>query len=66
MARTQDNLRKQVKIAKALNDDWSYRDMSEAIDITQHAFYNWLNGYYELSRSKEKELWGLVEDLITE
>ena len=49
----QDNLRKQVKIAKALNDEWNYKTMSEAIDITPHAFYNRLNGYYELSRSKE-------------
>lgn len=66
MIKKQDDLRKQVKIAKALNDDWSYKTMSEAIDITPNAFYNWLNGYYELSRSKEKELCGLVEDLITE
>ena len=44
----QDNLREQVKIAKALNPDWSYRQMSEVIDITPNSFYNWLNGYYEL------------------
>ena len=49
----QENLRKKVKIAKALNDDWSYKAMSEVIGITDHAFYNWLHGYYELSHRKE-------------
>lgn len=62
----QDYLRKQVKLAKALNSDWTYKNMAEVIDTTPNAFYNWLNGYYELSRSKEKELGGLVADLIDE
>lgn len=64
--KAQNELRKQVKIAKALNSEWSYKLMSEAIEITPHAFYNWLKGYYELSRSKERELTSLVEDLIEE
>lgn len=42
----QDELRQQVKLAKALNDEWSYKAMSEVIDISTHAFYNWLNGAY--------------------
>ena len=50
----QDNLRQQVKLAKALNDEWSYKDMSEVINISTHAFYNWLNGAYELSYKKER------------
>ena len=29
--KNQDNLRQKVKIAKACNDDWSYKDMSEVI-----------------------------------
>ena len=60
----QDNLRKQVKLAKALNEDWSYKAMSEVIQITAHAFYNWLNGAYELSYTKERELQNLVADLL--
>ena len=59
----QDNLRQQVKLAKALNDDWSYKAMSEVIGINTHAFYNWLNGAYELSYKKERELQSLVADL---
>lgn len=64
MISRQDQLRRQVKIAKALNDDWSYSQMGEVIGITRHAFYNWLNGQYELSRSKELELQSLINDLM--
>ena len=60
----QDNLRQQVKLAKALNSDWSYKAMSEVLNINAHAFYNWLNGAYELSRSKELELQSLIADLM--
>lgn len=42
----QDKVRQQVKLAKALNDEWSYKAMSEVIGISTHAFYNWLNGAY--------------------
>ena len=59
----QDNLRQQVKLAKALNDDWSYKAMSEVININTYAFYNWLNGAYELSYKKERELIELVSNL---
>lgn len=51
-------------MAKALNDDWSYKDMSEVIGINKNAFYNWLNGYYNLSNSKEEELRYLIADLL--
>ena len=60
----QDNLRQQVKLAKALNNDWSYKAMSEVINISVNAFYNWLNGAYELSYKKERELQSLVSDLM--
>ena len=59
----QDNLRQQVKLAKALNDEWSYKAMSEVIQISSNAFYNWLNGYYDLSYNKERELSDLVSNL---
>ena len=62
----QDKLRKQVKLAKALNDDWSYKSMSEVISISSHAFYNWLNGFYDLSSIKERQLMDLIDDLIDE
>lgn len=62
----QDNLRQQVKLAKALNDEWSYKAMSEVIQISSNAFYNWLNGAYELSYKKENDLADLVSNLIDE
>ena len=62
----QDKLRQQVKLAKALNDEWSFKAMSEVIQISTHAFYNWLNGAYELSYSKERQLIDLVSNLIDE
>lgn len=40
--------------------------MGEAIEVTPHAFYNWLHGYYELSRSKEILLQSLISDLLEE
>lgn len=60
----QENLRKKVKIAKALNDDWSYKAMSEVIGITDHAFYNWLHGFYKLSSRKVSDLESLIDDLM--
>lgn len=61
---SQEKLRIQVKLAKALNEDWSYKQMSEAIEITPQAFYNWLHGYYELSGKKEMLLRSLISDLL--
>lgn len=46
MIKNQDNLRRKVKLAKALNEGWSYKAMSEIIQISNQAFYNWLNGAY--------------------
>ena len=55
-----------ARAAKALNDEWSYKQMSEVIEITPHAFYNWLHGYYELSSRKLIELDSLINDLLAE
>ena len=66
MIKRQDKLRQQVKIAKALNDEWNFKAMSEVIQISTYAFYNWLNGAYELSYNKEKVLESLIADLIDE
>lgn len=60
----QDFLREQVKLAKVYNDDWSYKQMAEAIEISAHSFYNWLNGFYSLSYSKKVELQYLISNLL--
>lgn len=62
----QDYLRKEVKLAKALNDDIFYKDFAESIDIAEHSFYNWLNGEYELSYQKERYLHDIVYELSQE
>lgn len=62
----QDDLRQKVKLAKAMNDEWSYKLMSEVIQINKYSFYNWLNGAYQLSPSKYNDLMNLVYDLLPE
>jgi len=53
----QKNLRKFCKIIKSLNDDFfTYKDIAEMLDISVNSFYNWLNGAYDLSYNKAKEL----------
>ena len=64
MQKQRDKLRENVKLCKAYNSDWSYKQMAEVIEITPHAFYNWLHGYYELSFQKEKKLQELLSDLM--
>ena len=61
---SQDKLRQQVRLAKALNDDWTFKAMSEVIGISPNAFYNWLLSSYNLSSAKQKELKSLVDDLL--
>ena len=61
---TQDFLRKQVKHAKAEYDDIYLKDFATYIDITEHAFYNWLHGYYDLSSGNAMKLHDVVIDLI--
>lgn len=62
--KTQDFLRKQVKHAKAEYDDIYLKDFATYIDITEHAFYNWLNGYYDLSEAKRNKLQAIIIDLL--
>ena len=64
MLKLSDNLREKVKLCKVYNPEWSYKQIAEVIEVTPHAFYNWLHGYYELSRHKEIELEGLLADLM--
>ena len=59
----QYEVRKLVKLAKAKNEDIYYKDFAEYLDITQHGFYNWLKGYYELSDDKLYKLIDVVVDL---
>ena len=60
----QDKLREQVKIAKIYNPEWRYKTFAECLDMAEHSFYNWLNGFYDLGQQKVIELSSIVEDLL--
>lgn len=60
----QDNLRRIVRLAKANNEDISYKDFAESIDISINGFYNWLSGSYELSYQKAKQLEDIAINLL--
>ena len=64
MKKDQDFLRRQVKLVKAYNSDWNYKNIAQVISVTDHAFYNWLHGYYDLSDRKAAELLDLVCNLL--
>ena len=60
----QQNLRKKVKLAK-VESGFSYKEMAQIISYDTNAFYNFLNGYYNLSQKKAKQLQALLEDLLS-
>lgn len=60
----QENLRKEVKIIKALQNI-TYTEIAEDLEISRSAFYNWLSGQYNLSNEKENRLIEII-NLIKE
>ena len=42
----------------------SYAELSEYLEIHRNSFYNWLNGYYNLSQEKQMRLLEII-DLIS-
>ena len=57
-------LRQQVRMVVALNDDYNYKMLASEIDITQAAFYNWLADYYDFGWSRARKLYNLTIDLL--
>lgn len=53
-------LRQAVKIFK-IKSEKNYKQIAEELKININSFYNWLNGYYELSQEKETILWGFIK-----
>lgn len=61
----QEKIREQVKIIKAIyGKDFTYKDIAGMLNININSFYNWLNGYYNLGKEKEKILKAFLEDLL--
>lgn len=53
-----------IRLAKALNEDWNYKQFAEAINIEPASLYNFMNRQYNLSYEKARELESLLSDLI--
>lgn len=62
----QDTLRKKARLAKALNDEYTFKDFAEIINLTEGSFYNWLSGSQELSYKKYKYLEDFIICLLDE
>ena len=60
-----DDLRKQVKLIKALQGI-SYKELAEYIELPPKSFYSWLNGYYEFSYARQRRLKEILSILYTE
>ena len=41
-------LRKKVRVLKAIGAIKNYYELSRALNITEKGFYNWLGGYFSL------------------
>ena len=55
----QDELRKQVKLLKALQGI-SYTEIAEHLEIHRNSLYNWLNQQFSLSADKESRLLEII------
>jgi transposase len=55
----QDELRKQVKLLKALQGI-SYTEIAEHLEIHRNSLYNWLNSQFSLSADKESRLLEII------
>lgn len=60
------DLRKKVKLVVAMNDDISYQDISDLIDIKLSSLYCWLNKQYELNYKKAMYLDSWCNDMIAD
>ena len=60
----QDKLRYQIRLAKANNADLYYKNFAEYIGISEHSFYNFMRGSYELSQAKARMLYDVTIDLV--
>ena len=51
-----ETLRKKVKLLKATEAISNYYEIAEILDMTDRAFYNWLNKQYNLGSGKKRLL----------
>ena len=59
-----EQIKRKIRVAKALNPDWSYKQMAQVIDVTPNTFYNYLYGSFDLGEKKASELQSFLDDLL--
>ena len=59
-----EQIKRKIRMAKALNPDWSYRQMAQVINVTPNTFYNYLYGSFDLGEKKASELQSFLDDLL--
>lgn len=57
-------LREKVRITKALNPEYTYKEFAEMLQITYPSFRNWLSGSYDFSLQRARMLDGILSDLL--
>lgn len=50
---------KELKVYQGI----AYKEIAQYLEISRNSFYNWLNGYYELSNEKEQHLKEIISIL---
>ena len=60
----QETLRRRVKIVRVVEEEFTYKELAQMINITPKAFYNWLNGDYSLSEEKFYNLKSIIDDIL--
>ena len=58
----QDNLIRRIKIARMQDQDFSYEDLAQMIDLKLSSFYNFMNKQYKIKQSKAKMLSDWLSD----
>lgn len=60
---TNNDLRRKVKLLKAIGQVDSFCQIAEMIDIKNKSFYNWLRGEYNFGNKTLRKLKTLIDDL---
>lgn len=59
---TNEELRKEVKLLKALNDI-TYSELGEMMNLSKSTIYNWIDGQFDFGEKRSQELLELVTNL---
>ena len=58
----QDNIRKALKIAKIIDNDFCYQDIADLLQIKVTSVYNFLANNFDLSQKKARYLSAWLSD----